>query len=65
MTDTLNIICKLNENDNFSISGNSLEVNLTNKNCYSYTFWNKKDNKNIFKLPNFYSNEGLDLLALR
>lgn len=58
--DTINIICKLNEEDKFSIPYDSLEVNLTNKIHYHYTFWNKS----LLQLPNFYSDEGLDLLYL-
>ena len=59
----IHIICRLNENDTFSIPDNSLEVNLTNKDKYKYTFWDNK-NKNALRLPNFYAEEGLDLLYL-
>lgn len=62
--DTINIICKLNENDKFSISCDSLEVNLTNKNHYHYTFWESGKNKSLLQLPSFYSVEGLDILYL-
>ena len=62
--DTINIICKLNEEDKFSIPYDSLEVNLTNKIHYHYTFWGIGKNKSLLQLPNFYSDEGLDLLYL-
>lgn len=63
---TMRIICKLNEDDQFSIPSEALEVNLTNKENYHYTFWNTdiKHNKYLKELPQFFSNEGLDLLYL-
>ncbi len=64
--DTINIICKLNENDDFSISAKALVVNLSSKANYHYTFWDtgKRYNKSLKNVPNFYSYEGLDLLYL-
>lgn len=66
MMDTINIICKLNENDDFSISTTALTVNLSNKNHYHYTFWDTgiHHNKNLKSLPHFYSFESLDLLYI-
>ena len=61
---TINIVCKLNKNDRFRISQNSLEVNLTNKEQYHFTFWDNSKNKSLLQLPNFYTNEGLDILYL-
>jgi hypothetical protein len=63
---TINIVCKLNNDDNFSISTEALEVNLANKEHYHYTFWDTgiKHNKILKSLPKFYSIEGLDLLYL-
>lgn len=62
--DKIHIICKLNENDGFSIQERHLSVNLTNKNHYHFNFWNISKNRNLLKLPVFYSNESLDLLYL-
>ncbi len=64
--DTIDIICKLNEDDDFSISTEALEVNLSNKAHYHYTFWNTGTyhNKKLKSLPLFYSSEGLDLLYI-
>ncbi len=64
--DTINIICKLNEKDDFSISTEALEVNLSNKNHCHYTFWDTgiHHNKVLNNLPCFYSFEGLDLLYI-
>lgn len=64
--DTINIICKLNENDDFSISTKALIVNLSNKAHCHYTFWDTgiHHNKALKSLPRFYSFEGLDLLYI-
>jgi hypothetical protein len=62
--DAIHIICKLNEDDNFSIQQDSLAVNLTNKSHYHFTFWDTRKNKDLLRLPNFFSNEGLDILYL-
>ena len=57
----INIICKLNEDDNFDIDEDSTIVNLSNKDHFHYNFW---DNKNLFKLPKFFRPEALDLFYL-
>ena len=62
--DTISIICKLNENDSFSIPEKTLDVNLTNKKHYYFTFWDTGRNKGLVRLPNFYSDEGLDIFYL-
>ena len=64
--DTINIICKVNEGDDFSISTRALIVNLSNKENYHYTFWDTgiHHNKNLKSLPCFYSFEALDLLYI-
>lgn len=64
--DTINIVCKLNKDDVFSISTEALEVNLSNKKHYHYTFWNTgiHHNKDLKNIPRFYPFEGLDLLYL-
>jgi len=66
MNNTINIIGKLNNDDDFTISSTTMQVNLINKKDYHYTFWNTgiNHNKNLKLLPNFYSNEGLDLLYI-
>jgi len=63
---TINIICKLNEDDLFSISSEAMQVNLINKDYIHYTFWNTNASHNPFlkNVPNFFSNEGLDLFYL-
>jgi len=60
----INIISKLNINDDFKISDEALTINLTNKKKYKYTFWNSNKNRNMLRLPNAFSNEGLDLLYI-
>ena len=66
MMDTINIICKLNENDDFSIPTDALIVNLSNKAHCHYSFWDTgiHHNKALKSLPRFYSFEGLDLLYI-
>jgi len=63
---TINIICKLNEDDLFSISSEAMLVNLINKENIHYTFWNTNASHNPFlkNVPIFFSKEGLDLLYL-
>ncbi|MDY6861915.1 MAG: Qat anti-phage system QueC-like protein QatC [Thermodesulfobacteriota bacterium] len=62
----IHIVCKLNENDSFQISPKALYINLSNKKDYHYTFWNvdRNHNEKLKLLPNFFSEEGLDLLYL-
>lgn len=54
-----NIICKLSIDDNFSIGGEFINLNIDNNEIFSYTFWDKVNN-----IPNFISNEGLDILYI-
>jgi len=63
---SIDVICKLNNDDSFQLLSEALEVNLTNKDKCHYTFWNTgiNYNKNLTSLPNFFSSEGLDLLYL-
>lgn len=53
-------IFKLNTDDQFSIdSSSSVEVDLTSKDEYNHTFFNKV--RLLYKMPNFFQNEALDL----
>ena len=54
-----NIICKLSMDDQFLIDDESIEFNIADNETFTYTFWDKVNN-----IPNFISNEGLDLLYI-
>lgn len=54
-----NIVCKLSMDDEFLIDDESMEFNIANNETFTYTFWDKVKN-----IPNFISNEGLDLLYI-
>lgn len=56
------IVCKLNEGDNYSVSEQSIEVDLTSKDNYNLTFFNKK--RRLNQLPSFFKNEALDLFYI-
>lgn len=55
------IVLKINDNDNFSVE-NSTEINLLNKNDYHHTFYESL--RSLFKLPNFFQKEALDLFYI-
>ncbi|HBG27621.1 MAG TPA: ATPase [Phycisphaerales bacterium] len=59
--DTINIICRLNQDDNYSIAEKFISVNLSKKNKFHYTFW---EDKQILKLPYFFSDEAIDLFYI-
>ncbi|WP_281526618.1 Qat anti-phage system QueC-like protein QatC [Intestinibacter bartlettii] len=54
-----NIICKLSMDDQFLIDDESIEFNISDNETFTYTFWDK-----VNDIPNFISNEGLDLLYI-
>lgn len=60
----MNIICKLNEDDNFAIDTDYTEYNLNKSNIFTYTFWNPDSVKKLLNLPSFFSSTGLDLLYI-
>jgi len=66
MNNIIHLICKVNADDNFSTALKALEVNLSNKKNYHYTFGDttRKHNSDLKLLPQPFSNEGLDLLYL-
>lgn len=53
------IICKLSMDDDFLIDDDFIDLNIDNDDVFSYTFWEKVKN-----IPNFISNEGLDILYI-
>lgn len=59
--DTINIICRANKDDIFKIREKYYEINLTDKKKLNYTFWK---NKNLLKLPSFFSYEAIDFLSI-
>lgn len=52
------LVCKVEQDDEFTVA-NSEELNINKNSDFTYTFWN-----DLRSLPNFYSQEGLDLLYL-
>lgn len=56
------IIFKLNPEDTFSIEGADFYVDLTSKEHYHHTFY--KSLRLLYKMPNFFKNEALDLLYI-
>jgi len=60
----INIVCKINEEDTFQISEQSVLLHLYKHDQIHYTFFNYSKNENLLKIPHFFSNEGLDLFYL-
>jgi hypothetical protein len=56
------IICKLNATDNYSISEQNIEVDLTSKDFYHLTFFNKA--RRLYQFPSFFKKEALDLFYI-
>lgn len=63
---TINVVCKLNKDDGYKILADAMYLNLSDKQNCHYTFWNtgKNYNSKLLYLPNFFSNEGLDLFYI-
>lgn len=55
------IILKINNDDNFNVD-NSTTINLSNKKDYHHTFY--KSLRDLYKLPNFFEYEALDLFYI-
>lgn len=60
----MNIICKLNEEDDFVINSEYVEYNINKSDTFTYTFWKSSNVKKILSLPRFFSPVGLDLLYI-
>lgn len=60
----MNIICKLNEEDDFIIDSEYIEYNINKSDTFTYTFWKSSNVKKILNLPSFFSPVGLDLLYI-
>lgn len=64
-----NIVCRLNDDDKFTIDDSYTDLSINDNSIYTYTFWNR-DRKlhslwcNIVNLPNFISNVGIDFLYI-
>ena len=56
------IVCRLNNNDNFSIQGCLFDVDLNNKKLYHWTFY--KTVRRLCQFPSFFSHEALDLFYI-
>lgn len=54
-------VCKLYDSDSFDINGAEV-VNLNDNHLYNYTFWNKS--RKLYRIPNCFTNEALDLFYL-
>lgn len=54
------IVVRIDGNDKYQIEGEFIDYNLDNNSIFTYTFWNKE----LTKLPHFFSEEGLDLLYI-
>lgn len=59
---TRKIVCKLNDNEHFHIEG-AQEVNLNDSRDYRYTLW-KRAKKHLYQIPQFFSDEALDLFYI-
>lgn len=59
---TRTIVCKLNDNEHFHIEG-AQEVNLNDSRDYRYTLW-KRAKKHLYQIPQFFSDEALDLFYI-
>ncbi|OMP29244.1 ATPase [Bacillus sp. I-2] len=55
------MIVRIDNNDKYKIEGKPIDFNLDNNSIFTYTFWDKKELKN---LPHFFSEEGLDLFYI-
>lgn len=53
----MRVVCKVDE-EAFAI-GNSTDFNINNQKQFTYTFWKK-----VKDIPNFYMEEGIDLLYI-
>lgn len=60
----MNIICKLNEEDDFVIDSEYMEYNINKSDTFTYTFWKSSNMKRFLDLPTFFSPIGLDLLYI-
>ncbi|MCE4564350.1 7-cyano-7-deazaguanine synthase [Maribellus sp. CM-23] len=56
------IVCKLNTDDKFSISEQNIEIDLTNKDYYHLSFFNKA--RRLYQFPTFFKKEALDLFYI-
>lgn len=56
------IVCKLNTDDNFSISEQNIEIDLTKKDYYHLSFFNKA--RRLYQFPAFFKKEALDLFYI-
>lgn len=58
----IQIICRLNDEDNFSVQDCSFNVNLNDKKQYHWTFY--RTVRRLCQFPNFFSAEALDLFYI-
>ena len=58
------IVCKLNEEDNFSLSTTNFLVNLNEKKDYHYTFFNTGHLRKLYQFDRMFLNEALDLFYI-
>ena len=56
------ILCKLNDDDNFSVQNCHLKINLNDKKQYHWTFYQTV--KRLSQFPYFFSREALDLFYI-
>ncbi|WP_124641932.1 Qat anti-phage system QueC-like protein QatC [Amniculibacterium aquaticum] len=54
-----NIVFKLNKGDSFQVDNSDYEIDFTKKNDFHSTFYKFK--RRIYKMPNFFQKEALDL----
>lgn len=54
----INIVCKVHQEEKIQLETNYLEYNINQHSVFTYTFWNK----NLLRMPRFFSNIGLDML---
>lgn len=60
----MNIICRMNEDDDFTIDEKFIEYNINKSEIFTYTFWAKNTIQKFLQLPNFFSTIGLDFLYI-
>lgn len=58
----IQIVCKLNDEDNFSVPDCHFNVNLNDKKDYHWTFYQTV--RRLCQFPNFFSTEALDLFYI-
>ncbi|WP_422656688.1 Qat anti-phage system QueC-like protein QatC [Paenibacillus sp. EC2-1] len=60
----MNIICKMTNDDDFTIDEQFIEYNISKSDTFTYTFWRTNTVKKFLNLPNFFSTMGLDFLYI-